>query len=221
MTTTEICEKLRQRAYPPTVATTFNAETIKYTGPISPSETCITTGIDDLLVEAAALIEQQAHRIAELREKNLANCLQVSALQTSNLRYEELLNEAFLCMQAFTDPAGGMPDDTGGFRDLGKCMLAIEHQLIQSKRPSEEWYKRKLEEIGDTEPAVMGALTAEPSPSPPTATESVVVPREPTEAMLDAARDWSQKQYGKPIGNTAASGCYRAMLRAAERKDAK
>lgn len=39
--------------------------------------------------------------------------------------------------------------------------------------------------------------------------------REPTEAMLIAARDWSQKKYGKPIGDDAAIGCWQAMFDAA------
>ena len=43
----------------------------------------------------------------------------------------------------------------------------------------------------------------------------VLVPREPTEAMLIAARDWSYAKYGKPIGNDAATGCWGAMLAAA------
>jgi len=34
----------------------------------------------------------------------------------------------------------------------------------------------------------------------------------PTEAMLIAARDWSQVKYGKPIGNEAAAGCWKAMF---------
>jgi hypothetical protein len=38
------------------------------------------------------------------------------------------------------------------------------------------------------------------------------IPRQPTEAMLIAARDWSAGQYGKPIGNAAATGCWKAML---------
>ena len=37
----------------------------------------------------------------------------------------------------------------------------------------------------------------------------------PTEAMLIAARDWSQKKYGKPIGDDAAIGCWNAMSAAA------
>lgn len=41
------------------------------------------------------------------------------------------------------------------------------------------------------------------------------MPREPTEAMLIAARDWSQKKYGKPIGDDAAIGCWQAMFDAA------
>jgi len=39
---------------------------------------------------------------------------------------------------------------------------------------------------------------------------------EPTEAMLNAARDWSDKKYGKPIGNDAAIGCWNAMYAAFE-----
>lgn len=42
--------------------------------------------------------------------------------------------------------------------------------------------------------------------------DTVSVPREPTEAMLEGARDWSAKLYGKPIGSDAARGCYAAML---------
>lgn len=36
--------------------------------------------------------------------------------------------------------------------------------------------------------------------------------REPDEGMLVAARDWSDRKYGKPIGNDAATGCLQAML---------
>ena len=43
----------------------------------------------------------------------------------------------------------------------------------------------------------------------------VMVPRVPTEAMLNAARDWSHKKFGRPIGNEDATGCYTAMLSAA------
>ena len=45
----------------------------------------------------------------------------------------------------------------------------------------------------------------------------VVVPKEPTQAMLDSARDWSTKKYGKAVGNDGASGCYKAMLEAVEK----
>ena len=43
----------------------------------------------------------------------------------------------------------------------------------------------------------------------------VLVPREPTKEMLEAARDWSLEKYGLGIGNDGATGCYRAMLAAA------
>ena len=49
--------------------------------------------------------------------------------------------------------------------------------------------------------------------------QKITVPVEPTDAMLRAARDWSYTQYGKPIGNDAARGCWKAMIDAA-RQDA-
>lgn len=42
----------------------------------------------------------------------------------------------------------------------------------------------------------------------------VIVKKEPTEAMLNAARDWSANKYGKPVGNDDATGCYRSMIAA-------
>lgn len=45
--------------------------------------------------------------------------------------------------------------------------------------------------------------------------DAITAMREPNEAMLNAARDWSYKKYGKPIGNDAAIGCWQAMLSAA------
>lgn len=44
----------------------------------------------------------------------------------------------------------------------------------------------------------------------------VVVPIVPTGAMLVAARDWSVKKYGQAVGNDGASGCYKAMIAAAQ-----
>lgn len=41
------------------------------------------------------------------------------------------------------------------------------------------------------------------------------VPEQPTEAMLDAARDWSINKYGQGIGSDAARGCWKAMFDAA------
>jgi hypothetical protein len=39
--------------------------------------------------------------------------------------------------------------------------------------------------------------------------------REPTQEMLDAAREWSAKRYGKPLENDEAIGCWQAMCAAA------
>lgn len=44
------------------------------------------------------------------------------------------------------------------------------------------------------------------------ATTQAAVLREPTQAMLEAARDWSYRVYGKPIGNDAAIGCWQTMF---------
>lgn len=41
------------------------------------------------------------------------------------------------------------------------------------------------------------------------------IPRVPTEAMLNAARDWSVKVIGQGVGNKAATGCWQAMFDAA------
>lgn len=46
----------------------------------------------------------------------------------------------------------------------------------------------------------------------------VVVPKEPTEKMLNAARDWSADKYGKPVGNDGSRGCYQSMISAGENK---
>lgn len=49
----------------------------------------------------------------------------------------------------------------------------------------------------------------------PAPVQPVAVPDEPTEEMLNAARDWAVKKYGIGIGNDAASGCWKAMHAAA------
>ena len=41
--------------------------------------------------------------------------------------------------------------------------------------------------------------------------EFALLAQSPTEAMLIAARDWSAKKYGTPIGSDAATGCWQAM----------
>jgi hypothetical protein len=47
----------------------------------------------------------------------------------------------------------------------------------------------------------------------------VVVPVEPTEEQLNAARDWSVAKYGQGVGNDGAKGCYAAMLSASPMND--
>ena len=46
------------------------------------------------------------------------------------------------------------------------------------------------------------------------ADQGTEIPMQPTEAMLNAARDWSVKKYGHVIGTEVATGCWQAMLAA-------
>ncbi|WP_225773232.1 hypothetical protein [Pseudomonas sp. Marseille-Q5115] len=48
-------------------------------------------------------------------------------------------------------------------------------------------------------------------------TEQKLLPFEPTEAMLLAARDWSVKKYGQGVGNDGAKGCWQAMYEATQK----
>jgi hypothetical protein len=58
-----------------------------------------------------------------------------------------------------------------------------------------------------------GRLYADGRPVPETGvTILAAVPDNPTEEMLNAARDWSYKKYGKPIGNDAAIGCWKEIM---------
>ena len=44
---------------------------------------------------------------------------------------------------------------------------------------------------------------------------AIVALREPSEAMTDAARDWSIKKYGKAVGSDGSTGCWQSMIDAA------
>lgn len=57
-------------------------------------------------------------------------------------------------------------------------------------------------------------LSAHLAAQPVAAEGFVVVPVEPTEEMLNAARDWSAAKFGKPVGNDGAKGCWHSMLTA-------
>lgn len=41
---------------------------------------------------------------------------------------------------------------------------------------------------------------------------AIAAMREPSEAMLIGARDWSLKKYGIGVGNDGAIGCWQAMI---------
>jgi hypothetical protein len=67
-----------------------------------------------------------------------------------------------------------------------------------ARKETRDYYEAKIADL-------FGAATAPVS----------AVPGEPTEAMLNAARDWSVKKYGIGIGSDAAIGCWGAMYAAA------
>lgn len=94
---------------------------------------------------------------------------------------------------------------TSGMYRIDATLIVAMHNALPALLSEAEEAKRLREELA--------ALRA--APPAPEADGWVLVPREPTEAMNDAARDWSAEKYGKPIGKDASEGCYRAMLAAA------
>jgi hypothetical protein len=51
------------------------------------------------------------------------------------------------------------------------------------------------------------------------ARDCVLMPRELDEGMLAVSRDWSQRKYGKPIGNDAAIGHWAALIAEIDRRE--
>ena len=88
--------------------------------------------------------------------------------------------------------------------DAGTSVYTTEDEARRAAKNMEAY--RSSETMTDVLP-----LYAAPLPSPP----ENAPPMQPTEAMLNAARDWSVEKYGRGIGNDAAIGCWQAMLSAA------
>ena len=82
---------------------------------------------------------------------------------------------------------------------LFDCNIDVDGSVI--------WYKAQARQLWDFWKAAKAQAVPE---------GFVLVPKEPTQAMLDSARDWSTKKYGKAVGNDGASGCYKAMIEAQE-----
>lgn len=80
-----------------------------------------------------------------------------------------------------------------------------------AKNPQQKRYK-----LADIQP------TEHDHPAPAVAVKVAegwqLVPKEPTNEMHNAARDWAVKKYGLGIGHDGSDGCYRAMLAAAPAK---
>lgn len=91
------------------------------------------------------------------------------------------------------------------------CALEPEYDCTSGEPISDSVYQSELVRFINLNSTELLAALRIPAPK----SGWVSVPREPTEAMLLASRDWSDKLYGKPIGSPAAKGCYAAMLEAA------
>lgn len=83
------------------------------------------------------------------------------------------------------------------------------HETYERLAPSYGYETRrdtKVFDPGSANGRLMAAVCAE--------LMAVHAPAVPSAAMLTAARDWSARRYGKPIGNDAATGCWQAMYAA-------
>lgn len=91
---------------------------------------------------------------------------------------------------------------------------ALWRQIEQSDEPQTEFdkgYEQANRECADNLDAAIEAV------APMLA--SARLPEVPNEMMLIAAREWSAKKYGKPIGNEDATGCWQAMFAAASKPE--
>jgi len=123
------------------------------------------------------------------------------------------------------DPIELNPSD---LREIVKLTLAaVEYDPIAQARLAAQpveansqdfaaWLAREMPAgtvIGDPAwwaPKILRAALAAPVAAQADTTERNLL-RIPTEAMLNAAREWSVKKYGIGIGNDAAVGCWQAM----------
>ena len=83
--------------------------------------------------------------------------------------------------------------------------LSLLMRDLQDRKGHSEWLIKHW-------PTVVHALVSE-TPAIPKGWK--IVPVNPDEPMLLAARDWSLAKYGKAVGNDGATGCYKVMLSAA------
>lgn len=97
----------------------------------------------------------------------------------------------------------------------------VAWRYLPRGNPADAWV------LSDTKPGDRGLWQAveplfarPPAPSEEPLVGCVVVPREPTEAMLVAARKASQARYGKATADFLVTEAYRAMLAAAPAPDA-
>lgn len=100
---------------------------------------------------------------------------------------------------------------TTGGQDTKEQAIATWNTRHLAERPGDAVAKLVCNQCGGPVRVTPGGLIVSATPAEP-ARGTVEV--EPTEAMLIAARDWSDKKFGRPIGNDAAIGCWKAMLAA-------
>jgi hypothetical protein len=116
----------------------FLEDAPRESGSSMPPQVTTMTGILDRVAEpgsnqaiADALRE---HGGLDLLCAGVARLLEADAknhdlLAAGEMKWRGLCEKAYLAMDAFTDPVGNMPEDTGEFRDLKAVMIEISRAL--------------------------------------------------------------------------------------------
>jgi len=167
-------------------------------------------GTREFLIAWAAIIAHVDHAIAASRRAELTYT--VDGVVMSPLEYIDYLHDKIdtPAPASAGQAAPALPEQDA--RAAFKSAFLSWNGLHTDAELEKEWARGTL--AGEMFRAGLAAQPAEVSAGQ---TGQVAIPRIPTEAMLDAARDWSVNKYSQGIGNDAAIGCWQAMYDATER----
>ncbi len=175
--------------------------------------------------ELIRLLNQRYQDLGDTTARKAADRLAALARLTADAKPVFTPNEvAYLwefqksgAMHPFTCPHRGENHIENGI-DLGGLIPTVHGWICQCCDYKQDWahdfmlngnavksHKEMWDNIAKDRPAAHPAEATE---------EMMLVPREPTKEMLNAARDWSIKKYGRGIGNDSAIGCWNVMYQA-------